>query len=128
MKENFNVQIIESSRELTKREKLLMSNVSNAVSIDSVVTEECPLVIEPKDYVRLQVHNEKLDDGKKDYEIIIVIDSSGNKYYTGSANAIDDFIDVYCDMVGEDESYGVEFYKKLSKNYNGKYFIGCTII
>lgn len=124
----YNVEIKEASRELTKREKIRFKDISNAVKLDEAVSPESPLIIQPKSYVVLNVHNDKADD--KDYTNYLVEDTSGNKYVTGSESFWNSFISIWEEMVDDNdpEPWEIEVYKKDSKNYKGKQFLTCSIV
>lgn len=123
--EGYKVSIIESSRELTAREKIRIKDTSNAISLDTA-TQGNAVVITPVAYAVLAIHNEKSDD--KDYENYIIIDNNGDKYVTGSRSFWSSFKDIWEDMRGEDEAFQVEIYRLESKNYKGKSFITCSIV
>lgn len=130
--ENFTAKIIETTHELTAREKILMKDTTNARKIDNEVdlckAAEQELVITPADYVILQIHNEKSKD-RKDYYNYVIIDKDGTKYVTGSPSFWSSFKEIWDEMREEsDEEFSISVYKVPSKNYNGKDFITCSII
>ena len=51
----------------------------------------------------------------------------GTKYVTGSSSFWSSFEEIYTEMEGEDEEWGVRVYRSPSKNYTGKDFITCSI-
>lgn len=122
----FSVDIKESSKELTARERIMLKDTSNATKLDEVVTSDSPLVITPIAYAILSVHNEKSKDSK-DYEQYIILDNTGNKFVTGSSSFWNSFYAIWTEMAGEEE-YSIEIYKKDSKNYSGKQFLTCSIV
>lgn len=123
--EGYSVKIIESSKELTAKEKIKLKDTSNAIRIDEA-TQDSKLVIAPDYYVVLDVHNEKSDN--IDYKNYIIVDKQGNKFVTGSESFWTSFADIFNEMSGEDEDYEIEIYRLESKNYKGKTFITCSII
>ena len=125
---DYNVTVKECSKELTNRERIKIKDVSNAVKLDDVVNGDSPFIIEPAYYAVLSVHNEKSDN--KDYEVYILVDTSGTKFVTGSASFINSFTDIWNEMADDesDEPWQIEVYKKDSKNYKGKQFITCSIV
>ena len=129
METNYKVTIKEASRELTAKEKIALKDLGNAVSLDSVLNENDSFIINPADYVLLEVHNEKAK-GDKDYTKFVVIDAAGTKYTTGSNSFSTKFMESYDTMKEEapDEDYQIEVYKRPSKNYAGKSFISCSLI
>ena len=130
MREEYSATIRETSMELTKKEKIAFKDLSDAYSLDSIVTESDDKIITPVGYVIIDVHNEKSDN--KDYTKFVIIDDNGNKYVTGSESFFDSFIDIWCDMIGEDEKpeedFEIKIYKKPSKNFSGKSFLTCSIV
>lgn len=130
--ENYSAKIIETTHELTAREKIMMKDTTNARKIDTVV-DECTengedFIITPVDYVILEIHNEKSKD-RKDYNNYIILDKDGAKYVTGSPSFWNSFKQIWDEMKSEsDEEFQISIYKVPSKNYNGKDFISCSII
>ena len=131
MRENYNATIVESSFEMSRKEAIAFKDVSDAYSLDSIVTDDEPKIIAPRGYVIIDVHNEKSDN--KDYTKYVIVDQDGNRYVTGSESFYDSFSDIWADMVdgatGEPvEDFEIKIYKKPSKNYNGKAFLTCSIV
>ena len=129
---NFETKIVETTHDLSARERILMKDTTNARKIDEVVDEYRDngetLVITPVDYVVLQIHNEKSKD-RKDYNNYLIIADDGAKYVTGSPSFWNSFKEIWDEMKAEsDELFQIEIYKVPSKNYNGKDFITCSII
>lgn len=126
MSESYVANIVESSKELSARERLRMKDFTNAQQLDSVVGEENEtFVIAPAAYAIIEVHNEKSKD-KKDYCKIVIVDTADNKFVTGSDSFIRNFMEIYDEMDGE--PFEIEVYKKPSKNYSGKEFITCSVL
>lgn len=122
---DYKVTITESLKALTGKEKVMVKDFTNAISIDEA-TNEYSLKIIVDNVVTCDVHNPSAED--KDYKKFVIIDTNGNKYTTGSENCIATLIDILRDMEGEEEEFSIEFYKKPSKNYKGKYFLTCSIV
>ena len=123
--EGYSVKIIESSRELSARERIAIKDFGNAVPLDEA-TKDGKLVITPTDYAILAVHNEKSDN--KDYTKYVIIDTAGTKYITGSENFFSSLAEIMNEMSGENEEFSIEVYQMESKNYKGKSFITCSIV
>lgn len=121
----YSVEIVNSTKELTGKEKIMVKDTSNAVKIDDVTNNGNSITISPKILVTLKVHNEKSQD--KDYLKYVIIDENGDKYVTGSASFIEALGDIMAEMSEEEEKYSVVIYKMPSKNYQGKSFITCSI-
>ena len=86
------------------------------------------LVLMGTSYRLSQQDNDKAD--KPDYEQYLIIDSSGEKYVTGSESFWRSFIDIWTEMTEdeeESEEWDLIIYKKDSKNYKGKQFLTCSI-
>lgn len=122
--EGFTVQIKESSRELSARERVMVKDTTNATKLDEAANDR--IIITPVDYVILAIHNEKSDN--KDYLNYVIIDEQGNKYVTGSNSFWTSFLEIYTEMQGESEPWSIECYKVDSKNYKGKQFLTCSMI
>lgn len=121
----YSVEVAETSKELTARERILLKDTTNATKLDEVVTETENLVIVPVAFAVLNIHNEKSDN--KDYKNYIVEDKEGNTYVTGSESFWSSFIGIFEEMAGEEE-YAIKCYKLPSKNYTNKSFLTCSII
>ena len=121
----YSVEIKETSRELSAKERIALKDTSDATKLDVVCDKEA-VIITPVDYAVLSIHNEKSDN--KDYENYILQDINGEKFVTGSASFWNSFMDIYNEMAGESEDWTIKAYKLDSKNYNGKKFITCSII
>ena len=120
----------EVSKEISVKEKIMLKDTSNAISIDALTQEASinneKVLIDVDYYAILDIHNEKSDN--KDYINFIIVDKSGNKYVTGSESFITTFTDIYEEMKGAgEENITIEIYRKESKNYKGKDFITCSI-
>ena len=125
MNKNFSTKIVFASRELSKKETVKMKDISDAVKLDSVVTEREPLVIVPESWFELEVHNEK--SSNPDYSVYIVLDTEGNKYQTGSDSFWQSFVDIMDEREEDDEPWEIKIYRLPSKNYSGKSFITCSL-
>ena len=121
----YSVEIIETSRELSAKQRIALKDTSDAIKLD-VACEEEAIIIEPADYAILSIHNEKSDN--KDYSNYVIIDKNGDKYVTGSLSFWNSFMDIYLEMKGEEEAWSIKAYKLDSKNYKGKKFLTCSII
>lgn len=125
---DYTVTIKETSRELTKRERIMLKDTSDAVSLDQATQEANGVegvVITPEAYAILGIHNE-MAKGDKDYDQILIMDTIGNKWITGSQTFITSFIDIFNEMEGEEFSFKVV--RKPSKNYSGKEFLKAVLI
>ena len=121
----YTVEIKETSKELTARERLMLKDLTNAIKLDTASDTE-DIVITPVAYAVLSIHNEKSDN--KDYENYIIQDKNGDTYVTGSESFWSSFMNIFDEMKNEAEEWSIKAYKKPSKNYTGKSFITCSIV
>lgn len=122
---DFTVEIKETSKELTKRERVKMKDTTNAIKLDEV-TNDGEFVLKPSVYCVLSIHNPKSKDNP-DYTNLIILDDAGTKYITGSPSFITAFFEIWNEMEGE-EDWEIVCYKRDSKNYKGKQFMTCSIL
>lgn len=121
----YNVTIKESNKELTAKERISLKDTTSAIKLDEATQIEDVLIF-PDMYCVLGIHNEKSDN--KDYEVYVLQDRSGQKYVTGSSSFWNSFMNIYEEMEGETEEWGIRVYRSPSKNYKGKDFITCAIV
>lgn len=126
MREDYNAVIRACSKELSARERVLIKDTTNAISLDEATSDsDSSLVISPDFYAVLDVHNEKSDN--KDYTKYILVDKNGNKFVTGSDSFWNSFMEIMAEMEGEGD-FEIQVYRRESKNYKGKSFITCSIV
>ena len=123
--EGYSVNIREVSRSNCAKERVMLKDTTNAISLDEV-TQGAKFVFEPDYYAILDVHNEKSED--KDYVKYIIVDKAGTKLVTGSESFFTSFKSIMDEMAGCDEEFSIEAYRMPSKNYKGKEFITCSIV
>ena len=127
---NYSATIIESSRELTAKERVMYKDLGNALSMvdyaKQCAEEGGKAIIDFKDYVIINIHNEKAED--VDYTNYLLIDRTGNKYYTGSQSFWNAFLNIYNEMKDEEEEWGIELNLLPSKNYKGKEILTCSLV
>lgn len=121
----YSVEIKETSKQLSAKERIAIKDTSNALKLD-IECEENGVVITPVAFAILSIHNEKSDN--KDYENYVITDKDGTKYVTGSESFWNAFISIWDEMQEEEEEWGIKAYKLDSKNYKGKKFLTCSII
>ena len=127
----YTATVREARKEISVKEKTMLKDTSNAISIDALTQEASfnneKVLIDVDYYAILDIHNEKSDN--KDYINFILVDKSGNKYVTGSESFRTTFTDIYNERKGAgEENITIEIYRKESKNYKGKDFITCSIV
>lgn len=123
--EGYSTRIIEASKELSKKETVMLKDTSDCIKLDDALKDGA-ITFKPSYYAVVEVHNEKSDN--KDYRVYVVVDEEGNKYVTSSDSFFDSFKDIYSDMHESDEDWLLKVYKLDSKNYTGRQFITCSII
>ena len=123
--EGYSVNIREVSRDITAKERVMLKDTTNAVSLDEATQSE-KVIINPDYYAILDVHNEKSED--KDYVKYLIVDKNGTKFVTGSESFFTPFKSIMDEMDGCDEEFSIEVYRMPSKNYKGKEFITCSIV
>ena len=128
---NYSATILESSRELTAREKVMFKDTQNAISMNEFAEQAKEqggkaIIENVKDFVRIQIHNEKSED--KEYDNYIVVAENGDKYVTGSQAFWNAFMDIYNEMKDETEPWGIQLNLIPSKNYKGKNVLTCSLI
>ena len=128
---NYSAEIIESSRELSARERVMYKDTQNAISMndfaDNAKAEGAKAIItNVTDYVHIMVHNDKSED--KDYDNYLIIDGAGDKYVTGSQAFWNAFMDIYNEMKDETEPWDIQLNLIPSKNYKGKFVLTCSLV
>ena len=120
----YSVEIAETSKELTPKERIRIKDTTDAIKLDEA-TQNAAIFIEPVMFAVLDIHNEKSDN--VDYKNYVIVDVDGTKYVTGSESFWSSFMNIYEEMSGEQEEWGIKVYRAPSKNYKGKDFITCSI-
>lgn len=128
-RDDYNVGISFSTRELTKLEKLMFQQSPDSISLDKV-TREGAVVIDVDYAVVLEIHNER-NNGDKDYTTTYIVDKNGVIYKTGSesfTNNLIDIADALQDELSAGESFpAVKVFQKPSKTRSDTKFITCTV-
>ena len=122
----YTTKILESSKELSKKETVLLKDLTNAIQLDPATENGEHVVFKPVYYASVSVHNEASKE--KDYNKYIVVDNLGNKYVTGSESFWDSFLNIMAEMFDSEEEWSLDVYKQPSKNYTGKGFLTCSVI
>lgn len=132
MRTDYNVKIVDTSiAELNPRMELVLKSTTGGIALDEALegmAEGEGLIIEPKDYAVLEVHNEKVKEGEStDYTKYVIL-TDKDKYVTSSTNFFNSFLDIFETMKGSGESYSIKIFRRESRNFKGKYFLTCEII
>ena len=125
MRNDYSAKIIESSRELSNKEKVMFKDTSSCVKLNDVCLPGEDVTINVDLWVVLEIHNEKTQD--KDYRNFILVDRDGTKYVTGSQGFWNTFCDIWDDMEDCNEDWSLNVFRRPSKNYSGKEFLTCCI-
>lgn len=127
---NYSASIVEASRELTAKERVMFKDLGNAESMVDFATsareQGGKATIDVADWAVISVHNEATED--VDYTNYLIIDKNGNKYYTGSESLWNSFKNIYEEMKNETEDWGIQLNLLPSKNYKGKEILTCSLI
>ena len=71
----YSVEIAESSKELSAKERIKLKDTSDAIKLDEITATEKEVLITPVAYAILNIHNEKSDNN--DYKNYIIEDEDG---------------------------------------------------
>lgn len=121
----YSVEVVETSRELTGKQKIQLKDTTDCVRLDKA-TQEGAVLIDVDFYAELHIHNERSDD--KDYKNYVVVGKDGTRYVTGSESFWSSFRNIYDDMEADGEEWQLKVYRMPSKNRQGKDFITCSIV
>lgn len=121
---DYKVNVIASSRELTKMDKIRMKDTSDTTALDGA-TQEGAVIFQPVAWVMLEIHNEKAQDGT--YVNYIIQAADGTKYRTGSESFWKTFVSLWEDLEDED-GWEIKCYRLPSKNRPGKDFLTCSLV
>lgn len=125
MRTDYSVQVKEVSKELTHKERVQITDLTDCVKLDKA-TQEGAVLIDLDFYAVLEIHNEKSDD--KDYANFVIVDKDGTRYSTGSMSFFNNLVDICEEMEDSNEEWKIKAYRKPSKNREGKDFITCSIV
>jgi hypothetical protein len=126
--EGYSVKIVESSKELTAKEKVRIKDFSAASQLDDIIKPGEHFMLDYAFHAIMEVHNEKSKNEKKDYRKIVVVDKAGNAFVTGSESFLTAMLSIIDEMADANEEFQLDCYKVDSKNFQGKQFITCTVI
>lgn len=121
---DYKVNVIASSKELTKMDKIRMKDTSDTIALDGA-TQNGAVIFQPIAWVMLEIHNDKAQDGT--YVNYIIQAADGTKYRTGSESFWKTFVSLWEDL--EDETgWELKCYRLPSKNRPGKDFLTCSLV
>lgn len=122
----FNVVIEKALKEVTKKEMLQLKDLTDAVRLDQATQERGSVMINNiQNMVKLFLVS---DDPKnpQEYGKLVITDTEGNRFVTGSESFARRAWEIADDMAGEE--FGLKVYRRPSKNYPGREFLSCSVI
>lgn len=127
---NYEIKITAASKELSIKEKYILTHSDDALSLDKEIKspEEPPIIINLESWALCDVHNENAR-GDKDYRQLILVDDAGLKYTTGSSMFLQSFPECWEAIKAARESGDsamLTVYKRKSRNGND--FLACNIV
>lgn len=126
---DYESKVIYVSKEVSAKERIMLKDVSDCESLDSLTDDGQAIMLNPDYYAHIEIHNEKSDN--KDYTVTVVVDKDGTRYKTGSESFVRTMVDMLSDareLEASGEPWSLKVYKKPSKNHSGKGFITCSIV
>lgn len=128
---NYNATVVESSRELTPKERVMFKDLGNAIKLNDLAegaqtSGDKAIIDNIKDYAVIAIHNEASED--VDYNNYLIVDGAGNKYYTGSQPFWNSFKSIWDEMSESGEEWGIQLNLIPSKNFAGKTVLTCSLI
>lgn len=121
----YEITIKETNKELSAIERLMVKDFTDAIKLD-IACEGNEVLITPEVIAELDVYNEATEN--KEYTKIVMIDSKGDKYITGSETFRRNLKEIMEVVKSESiTDYAIRIFKRDSKNYSGKKFLTCSI-
>lgn len=116
----FEAKIIDTNLEMSAKDRVKYKDLTTALSVADILVADTELKIVPTGYYTMQVHNDKSEN--TDYSVFVIIGEDGNRYYTSSESLKDSFLEIFNELNGTDEEWGVQVVPIQSKNYKGEFF------
>lgn len=127
MENTYKITLVKSTKELSKRDILRYSDLTNSAKLVDVVAPDCPFTMDIDNVIVFHVSN---GNAKKDqsgeYDVFILVDKEGNSFYSSSQSLLESITTIQ-DVMG-DEEYAIEIKEIPSKNFNGKGFLKASIV
>lgn len=120
-------EVIYSEKDLTKKEQVMLKDMSDVLSIDEL-TKETSLIIDVDFMLKVKIHNDEIEGDNKEYIKMVFVDKNGDRYASGSESLMRAYEDIAEDMEDSDEPWSIKVIRKESKNYKGGTFLTCVII
>lgn len=122
---SYESKIVETSMELTAKQRVMLKDTADAIRIDEAVKVE-DIIIDVAGYAVLVVHNEAADN--PDYQVYILIDQTGQRYLTSSEVFFSKFLNIWNEMKDVSEEWQLKCFRTPSKQRSGQFFLNCAII
>ena len=97
---SYSATITASSKELTKRERIQLKDMTDVIRLDSATKEGDVIINKVENIVEIDIHNDKATP--TDYKNIIVVADDGKRYATGSTSFRNALFDIADDMEDEE--------------------------
>lgn len=120
-------EVISCEKELTKKEQVMLKDMSDVLSIDEL-TKESGLMIDVDFTAKIKIHNDRIEGDNKEYVKMVFVDKNGDRYASGSESLMRAYEDIAEEMEDSDEPWSIKVIRKESKNYKGGTFLTCVII
>lgn len=120
-------EVVYCEKELTKKEQVMLKDMSDTLSIDKL-TKENGLLIDVDFVAVIKIHNDRIDGDNKEYEKMVFVDKNGDRYTSGSESLMRAYTDIAEEMKDSNEPWSIKVIRKESKNYNGGTFLTCVIV
>lgn len=128
MGRDYTAKVTYSTRELTGKEKVMYKDTADSQKLADLCSVG-PVMINLDVMIQVDIHNEKVAEGEnKDYTVYVFVDKDGGKYHSSSLSLWTSANDIYDDMQGEDEDWGLKIFSMKSKNGNMQDFLTCTVV
>ena len=125
MSREYEAKVVETSMELTAKQRVMLKDTSDAIKIDESAKVE-DLIIDVADYAVIDIHNSQAEN--TDYSVYVLIDQQGQRYVTGSDVFFEKFKGIWDEMKDSGEDWQLRCFRAPSKSRSGQFFLNCTII
>ena len=122
----YRVEIVQTSKELSLKQKVALKNTNAFLRIDKLLNTEERILINPDFWAELHIYNDRSAD--KEYTSYVVADKNGDYYLTGSDSFMNTFKAIFEELSGTDEEWAIAAFRIPSRNREGKYLISCGVV
>lgn len=121
----FTAKLLASTRTLSKKEEIIVRDLSDTLSLDEVLSGDTTFVI----IKPLAYHTLEITTDEKIYKKYVIECEDGQRYVTGSETFMNSFEPIFAEMKGyTEEEWAVKCFKRDSNNYKGKQFLTCCLV